>query len=94
MVYDGDEFRQAHAASLSRQQKRVLRSIELCRTAALGGHLVFSFPALRVITSLTLKPECIAVADRREWQGTQPSAAAVPFRLNRRVVTHTRFDCE
>jgi hypothetical protein len=35
----GEEFRQAHAASLSTQQKRVLRSIELCRTAALGGHL-------------------------------------------------------
>src|SRR5712691_3711924 len=35
----GHEFRQAHAASLSTQQKRVLRSIELCRTAALGGHL-------------------------------------------------------
>src|ERR1700694_3400060 len=35
----GDEFRQAHAASLSTQQKRVLRSIELCRTAVLGGHL-------------------------------------------------------
>ena len=35
----GDEFRQAHADSLSARQKRVLRSIELCRTAALGGHL-------------------------------------------------------
>jgi len=35
----GDEFRQAHAASLSPRQKRVLRSIELCRTAALSGHL-------------------------------------------------------
>ena len=35
----GNEFRQAHAASLSARQKRVLRSIELCRTAALGGHL-------------------------------------------------------
>ena len=35
----GDGFRQAHAASLSPRQKRVLRSIELCRTAALGGHL-------------------------------------------------------
>ena len=35
----GDEFRQAHAASLSPRQKRVLRNIELCRTAALGGHL-------------------------------------------------------
>jgi Putative transposase/Transposase zinc-binding domain len=35
----GNEFREAHAASLSARQKRVLRSIELCRTAALGGHL-------------------------------------------------------
>jgi hypothetical protein len=35
----GAEFRQAHAASLSQRQRRVLRSIELCRTAALGGHL-------------------------------------------------------
>ena len=35
----GDKFRQAYAASLSTRQKRVLRSIELCRTAALGGHL-------------------------------------------------------
>lgn len=35
----GDEFRQAHAESLSTGQKRVLRAIEQCRTAALGGHL-------------------------------------------------------
>jgi hypothetical protein len=35
----GDEFRQTHAASLSSVQKRVLRAIETCRTAALGGHL-------------------------------------------------------
>jgi len=35
----GDEYRQVHAASLSPAQKRVLRAIETCRTAALGGHL-------------------------------------------------------
>jgi hypothetical protein len=35
----GDEFRQAHAESLSVGQKRVLHAIERCRTAALGGHL-------------------------------------------------------
>src|SRR5215831_14272395 len=35
----GNEFRQAHAASLSARQRRVLRAIESCRTAALGGHL-------------------------------------------------------
>jgi hypothetical protein len=35
----GEQFRQAHAASLSPGQKRVLRAIESCRTAVLGGHL-------------------------------------------------------
>jgi Putative transposase/Transposase zinc-binding domain len=35
----GEEFRQAHASCLSTAQKRVLRAIETCRTAALGGHL-------------------------------------------------------
>jgi predicted Zn-ribbon and HTH transcriptional regulator len=35
----GEEFRQAHAASLSPAQKRVLHALETCRTAALGGHL-------------------------------------------------------
>jgi hypothetical protein len=35
----GEEFRQAHAAFLSPAQKRVLRAIATCRTAALGGHL-------------------------------------------------------
>ena len=35
----GDEFRRAHAESLSVAQKRVLHAIERCRTAALGGHL-------------------------------------------------------
>jgi hypothetical protein len=35
----GDEFRQTHAGTLSVGQKRVLRAIEQCRTAALGGHL-------------------------------------------------------
>ena len=35
----GDEFCQAHAATLSAAQVRVLRAIEACRTAVLGGHL-------------------------------------------------------
>ena len=35
----GDAFRRAHGGSLSVRQKRVLRAIERCRTAALGGHL-------------------------------------------------------
>jgi hypothetical protein len=35
----GEEFRQAYAAALSAAQRRVLRNLETCRTAALGGPL-------------------------------------------------------
>ena len=35
----GPAYRQQHAGSLSRGQRRVMSAIELCRTAALGGHL-------------------------------------------------------
>ena len=35
----GDAYRQQHGASLSVAQRRVMTAIELCRTAALGGHL-------------------------------------------------------
>ena len=35
----GEAFRLKHTGSLSRAQKRVMSAVELCRTAALGGHL-------------------------------------------------------
>ena len=35
----GAAYRQQHAGSLSRGPRRVMSAIELCRTAALGGHL-------------------------------------------------------
>ena len=35
----GPAYRQQHARSLSRKQRRVMSALELCRTAALGGHL-------------------------------------------------------
>jgi hypothetical protein len=35
----GSAYRQQHAGSLSRGQRRVMSAIELCRTAALSGHL-------------------------------------------------------
>jgi len=35
----GEAFRQEHEASLSPPQRRVMTAIEVCRTAALGGHL-------------------------------------------------------
>ena len=35
----GARYRQTHASTLSRQQRRVLSALERCRTAALGGHV-------------------------------------------------------
>jgi Putative transposase/Transposase zinc-binding domain len=35
----GEAFRQRYAASLSTAQHRVMTAIQLCRTAALGGHI-------------------------------------------------------
>ena len=35
----GPAYRQQHATVLSRGQRRVMSAIELCRTAALGGHV-------------------------------------------------------
>ena len=35
----GEAYRQHHGASLSTEQRRVMSAIELCRTAALGGHI-------------------------------------------------------
>src|SRR6202040_3608368 len=35
----GEAYREQHGASMSTGQRRVMASIELCRTAALGGHM-------------------------------------------------------
>ena len=35
----GEDYRQQHDGSLSTAQRRVMTAIEVCRTAALGGHL-------------------------------------------------------
>jgi len=35
----GEAYRRKHSASLSTSQRRVMTAIEVCRTAALGGHL-------------------------------------------------------
>ena len=35
----GEAYRESHNASLSTGQRRVMTAIELCRTAALGGHM-------------------------------------------------------
>lgn len=35
----GAQYRKIHGASMSRQQHRAMRAIEICRTAFLGGHI-------------------------------------------------------
>ena len=35
----GAAYREQHGASMSTAQRRVMTAIEVCRTAALGGHL-------------------------------------------------------
>jgi len=35
----GEAYREKHGASMSTAQRRVMKAIEVCRTAALGGHL-------------------------------------------------------
>ena len=35
----GDAYRRAHDGHLGRVERRVMSAIELCRTAALGGHV-------------------------------------------------------
>jgi len=35
----GEAYRQHNGASLSAAQRRAMSAIELCRTAALGGHV-------------------------------------------------------
>jgi hypothetical protein len=35
----GEAYREQHGTSMSTGQRRVMAAIELCRTAALGGHM-------------------------------------------------------
>jgi predicted Zn-ribbon and HTH transcriptional regulator len=35
----GEDYRREHGASMSSEQRRVMAAIEVCRTAALGGHM-------------------------------------------------------
>jgi hypothetical protein len=35
----GDAYRRDHAGHLGRAERRVMSAIEICRTAALGGHV-------------------------------------------------------
>ena len=37
--HHGEAYRQTHKGHLGRTERRVMSAIELCRTAALGGHV-------------------------------------------------------
>ena len=67
----GEAYRQKHGASLSMAQRHVMTAIEVCRTAALGGHLErcdscsFERPAYDSCRNRHC-PKCQSLA-RAEW---------------------------
>ena len=67
----GAEYRRTHGASLLPEQRRVMRAIEQCRTAALGGHVdACDACGHRVISYNSCRdrhcPKCQATA-RAQW---------------------------
>src|SRR6266699_5833028 len=80
----GAAYRQQHAGSLSRGQRRVMSAIELCRTAALGGHLEecdscgHQRPAFNSCRNRHC-PKCQSLA-RAQWlQDRQAELLPVPY---------------
>ena len=55
----GETYREKHGASMSTAQRRVMTAIEVCRTAALGGHLERCDSA---VTSGTLTTRAVSPA--------------------------------
>src|ERR1017187_4840766 len=62
----GEAYRQKHGASLSTAQRRVMTAIELCRTAALGGHLERCDSCSYERPAYDSCPKCQSLA-RAEW---------------------------
>ena len=90
----GEAYRQKFGASLSTAQRRVMTAIEVCRTAALGGHievcdhcgqqrLFFNSCSDRHC------PKCQSLA-RAEWiENRQSELLHVPLCVGRRYVVFT-----
>jgi len=80
----GEEFRKKHASTLSREQRRVMRAIEICRTAALGGHVdrceacgheVISYNSCRNRHC----PKCQALAKAQWLEARRAELLPVPY---------------
>ena len=80
----GDAYRRAHDGHLGRVERRVMRAIELCRTAALGGHVEACSECGLVRCAYNSCrnrhcPKCQAAA-RAEWlQARQAELLPVPY---------------
>jgi Putative transposase/Transposase zinc-binding domain len=80
----GAAYRQEHAASLSRGQRRVMRAIEQCRTAALGGHVEQCDPcAQRRIAYNSCRnrhcPKCQSLAKAQWLEDRRAELLPVPY---------------
>jgi hypothetical protein len=80
----GEVYRQAHAGHLGRVERRVMSAIELCRTAALGGHVeqCQDCGAIRVAYNTCRNRHCPKCQgqEREEWLAArQAELLAVPY---------------
>src|SRR5437763_16810265 len=80
----GEAYRQKFGAWLSTAQRRVMRAIEVCRTAALGGHVEMCDRCGHLRNSYNSCsdrhcPKCQSLA-RAEWiQDRQADLLSVPY---------------
>ena len=83
----GEAYREQHDASLSIAQRRVMTAIELCRTAALGGHV----EAVRCTAAISASPTtAAAIATARSasrWPARNGSRIAAPSSSTRSTFT-------
>ena len=73
----GSAYRQQHATSLSRGQRRVMSAIERCRNAALGGHLSSVTPAVTNVPP-TIAAATAIVQSASPWRAPSGSKTAKP----------------
>jgi len=82
--HHGEAYRQAHAGHLGRVERRVMSAIELCRTAALGGHVeqCQDCGTIRVAYNSCRNRHCPKCQgqEREEWLAArQAELLAVPY---------------
>ena len=77
----GEAYRVQHDASLSTAQLRVMTAIELCRTAALGGHVVVQQDQIEVRIREHLTATESAHGDDRE-PALDSCPISLPLRLS------------